>query len=201
MIVALTGTPGTGKSSVSKILRRKYIIMNLNKIIQQHNFISGYDRERRCRIADMKKLNGYIKKQNKGKTLIVEGHLAHLLSVDMIIVLRCSPKILGKRLGKKKYPKKKIMENAEAEAVDVITVESLEKHKKVYEIDTTNISKEKVAEKVEEILSGRFKNYEVGNIDWSEEILTWYSPFLFLKKKKKSDWRKRKRRRDCCAIP
>jgi len=39
MIVALTGTPGTGKSSVSKILRRKYIIMNLNKIIQQHNFI------------------------------------------------------------------------------------------------------------------------------------------------------------------
>ena len=175
MIVALTGTPGTGKTSVSEILRKKgYVVIDLNKIVEQHNFISGYDRERRCSIADMKKLDSYIQKQDRGKMLIVEGHLAHLLSVDMIIVLRCSPKILEKRLGKKKYPKKKIMENAEAEAVDVITVESLERCKKVYEINTTNFKQEKVAEDVERILGGKFKNYEVGNIDWSEEILTWY---------------------------
>ena len=111
MIVGLTGTPGTGKTSVSEILRKKgYVVMDLNKIVEQHNFISGYDRERRCSIADMKKLDSYIRKQDRGKMLIVEGHLAHLLSVDMIIVLRCSPKILEKRLKKKKYPKKKIME-------------------------------------------------------------------------------------------
>jgi len=175
MIVALTGTPGTGKTSVSEILRKKgYAVIDLNKIVEQHNFISGYDDEKRCRIADMKKLDSYIQKQNKGKILIVEGHLAHLLSVDMILVLRCSPKILEKRLGKKKYNKKKIMENIEAEAVDVITVESLERYKKVYEIDTTNINQEKAAEDVESILGGKFKNYEVGNIDWSEEILEWY---------------------------
>lgn len=114
------------------------------------------------------------KKQNKGKIIIVEGHLAHLLSVDTVIVLRCSPKILGKRLKKKKYNKKKIMENIEAEAVDVITVESLERYKKVYEINTTNINQEKVAEDVESILGGKFKNYKVGNIDWSGEILEWY---------------------------
>lgn len=175
MIVALTGTPGTGKTSVSEILRKKgYIVMDLNKVIQQHNFISGYDNERRCSIANMKKVDSYIQKQNKGKMLIVEGHLAHLLSADMIIVLRCSPKILEERLRKKKYHKRKIMENVEAEAVDVISVESLERCKNVYEINTTNISKEKVAEDVERIFGGKFKNYEVGNIDWSEEILTWY---------------------------
>ncbi len=174
MIVALTGTPGTGKSSVSSILRKKgYKVLDLNKIIEKHNFILDYDKERRCRVADIKKLNDYIQKQNKNP-IIVEGHITHLLSVDTAIVLRCSPKILSKRLKKKKYAKKKIMENAEAEAVDAVTVEALERCKNVYEIDTTKITQEKVAEAVEKILGGKFKNYEVGNVDWSEEILEWY---------------------------
>jgi len=173
MIIALTGTPGTGKSYVSSILRKKgYKVLDLNKIVEKHNFILDYDKERRSRVVDIKKLDDYIQKQNKN-LLIVEGHIAHLLSVDMVIVLRCSPKTLKERL-KKRYPKKKIMENVEAEILDVVTVESLERCKNVYEINTTNITPEKVAENVEKILSGKFKNYKVGNIDWSEEILTWY---------------------------
>lgn len=174
MIVALTGTPGTGKSSVSSVLRKKgYSVVDLNRIIKQHNFTLGYDKERRCRVVDIKKLDNYIQKQNKN-LIIVEGHIAHLLSVDTVIVLRCSPKTLKERLEKRKYSKKKVMENVEAEILDVITVESLERCKNVYEIDTTKLCKEKIAEEIKGILSGKFKNYKVGNIDWSEEILEWY---------------------------
>ncbi len=174
MIVALTGTPGTGKTSVSEILRKKgYAVVDLNRVVKQHNFVFDYDKERKCRVADIKKIDDYIQKQNKNP-IIVEGHIAHLLSVDTVIVLRCSPRILSKRLKKKKYDKKKILENAEAEAVDAVTVEALERCKNVYEIDTTKITQEKVAEDVEKILGGKFKNYKVGNVDWSEEILTWY---------------------------
>jgi broad-specificity NMP kinase len=66
-----------------------------------------------------------------------------------------------------------VAENAEAEALDVILVESVETGREVYEIDTTGISPEETADAVFEILAGEKKKYAIGNIDWSEEALDW----------------------------
>ena len=58
--------------------------------------------------------------------VMFEGHLSHLLRVDLAVVLRCSPKVLKERLEAKGWRESKIMENVEAEAVDVILVEALD---------------------------------------------------------------------------
>jgi adenylate kinase len=77
---------------------------------------------------------------------------------------------------KKKWKNQKIMENINAEALDVILCEAVELHPKnnIFEIDTTNINIEEVAASIVKISKKNFqptKTYNIGRIDWSEEIL------------------------------
>lgn len=153
MLIALTGTPGTGKTSVAKLLKN-FNIIELNKLAKEKNFIIGKDKKRKCQIVHLKKLDNYIKKNYKNKNVFLVGHYSHLLSSDLIIVLRCHPKILEKRLKKKKYSKKKIKENLLAEILDLITIEALEKSKNIYEIDTTKKTINEVKKHIINILKG-----------------------------------------------
>ncbi|MCK5559492.1 MAG: toxin, partial [Thermoplasmata archaeon] len=96
-----------------------------------------------------------------------------------IIILRCHPKTLETRLKNKGYNPAKIQENLEAEAIDVITIESVELHgnNEVYEIDVTNKNANDVANDVLKIIKSEDSarnDYKLGKIDWSEEILEWY---------------------------
>ena len=179
MIIALSGTPGTGKSSISAFLQNKeYETVSLNEIALENNFILGIDKERNSKILDIDKLDDYIAKNYKDKNLVfIEGHSSHLLTnVDKVIILRCHPKKLEKRLEEKGWKKEKIRENVEAEILDVILCEAVEIHheKNIFQIDTTEESAEVVASLIIEIIKNNFqpmKKYNIGNIDWSEEIL------------------------------
>ena len=106
--------------------------------------------------------------------LLIEGHLSHLLGVDIAIVLRCSPKLLEERLRSRGYGDDKVRENVEAEAVDVILIEALDCAGKVCEIDVTHLSPQTVADAVSEILAGENEKYPVGHVDWSQEVLDWF---------------------------
>ena len=178
MIIALTGTPGIGKTSVSKILEKTYCVIDLNKIATDKNFIIGIDKDRDSKIVDIEKLNDFINKSNNKKEIVfIEGHISHLLkSIDKVIILRCNPNELRKRLSQKGWKKEKIKENIEAEILDIILCETVDIHpnKKIFEIDTTNKSIIDVALLIKEIIQSGFrdvKSYNIGNIDWSEEIL------------------------------
>lgn len=201
MIVALTGTPGTGKSTVSKLLRnKKYKVLGLNDIIKLENLTLGHDAARQTDEVDLERLNHYLtenlkpsyrnEKDNKqgtiskkksdnivGNSIFLEGHIAHLLPlVDLVIILRCHPTELRKRLTNKAWAENKIHENLEAEAVDSILIESMERFNQdnVFEIDTTHLKPSEVMEGIINILKGNVKGFEAGRIDWSEEILKWY---------------------------
>ena len=179
MIVALTGTPGVGKTAVSQILQNEgFDIIDLNKLAVEHDFWIGTDKQRDSKIIDIKQINTYVTETYKEKDLIIiEGHLSHLLkSVDNVIVLRCHPIELKQRLLTKGWSTEKIRENIEAEILDVILCEAVDLHAKtnMFEIDTTDKSIDKVASAVVEIIRNKFKNmkkYNIGKIDWSEEIL------------------------------
>ena len=164
MKVSLTGTPGVGKTSVANELKRRgYRILRIENIADK--FTIGYDDERECKIVDEDALNKYVSKLKDG-IIIIEGHLSHLLDVDAVIILRCHPEELKKRLRMKGWGEKKIKENVEAEALDIILQRALEKHEKIWEIDTTNKSVDETANKIERILKGKIPcNY--GKIDWS----------------------------------
>ncbi len=177
MIIAITGTPGTGKTSVSKILQKKgYKIIDLNKIACEKNFIIGRDEKRDSSIVDIKKFNIYVKKNYTGKKIVfIEGHLSHLLkTVDKVIVLRCHPNKLKKNLTKKGWNVEKIKENLEAEMLDIILCEAVDIHpkKNIFEVDVTNKTFDNIASSIIEIIESRNrKKYNIGKIDWSEEIL------------------------------
>ena len=172
MKIALTGTPGTGKTSVSRILENKYHVIYLNDFKDVREY---YDRERDTYVVNINKLREKIENMNMKGTVILEGHYAHDMGVDMVIVLRCHPDELRKRLKLRNYSDLKIMENVEAEAMGIISEEclSLYLEENVYEIDTTQKSVEDVANAIIQIIEGRGKEYRK-RLNYMEEILKWY---------------------------
>lgn len=167
MLIALTGTPGTGKSSVAELLRRKgYRVASVVELAKKYDCI--IDEEDGELVIDVENLANVIDFDG-----VVEGHLSHLLKPDLAIVLRCNPAVLKERLRERKWSEEKLMENVEAELLDVILVEALEQTGEVYEIDTTEMSVDEVADVVDGIIKGVEevrKRYKPGRIDWLFEL-------------------------------
>lgn len=169
MKIAITGTPGVGKTSVANILAKKeYKILRIEDIAD--NFVIGYDEERQSKIVDEEKMDEYIRKLKEEDVLIIVGHLSHLLSVDAVILLRCHPDELKRRLERKGWNERKIRENLEAEALDIILQRALEKHKNIWEIDTTNKGVEEVADIIDKIIK-KMPPPSYGKIDYSGWLL------------------------------
>lgn len=185
MIIALTGTPGTGKTTVCGIIgrhsqyRKQFKIIDLNKLVLDETLYSGKDEARDTYIADMERLEKRVEQEISRMPecidVILEGHLAHLLPADAVIVLRAHPLAIRRRLGEKEYSSNKIKENADAEALDVILVESVEICRNVFEIDTTDMNPlavvRSVVSIVEDLKQGRIPEaYLPGKMDWIEQV-------------------------------
>ncbi len=111
MRVALTGTPGTGKSAVATVLEKHgYTIVRLHKLARENICIDGVDKKRHSQLIDIDKLNNCIKKNFALDSLVFfEGHVGHLLTtMEKVVILRCHPNELKKRLKKKKDLKSRI---------------------------------------------------------------------------------------------
>jgi adenylate kinase len=172
--LSLTGTPGTGKSTVAKILASKGLkVIELGDLAKDKGLLEKLDRKRGTYEVDVKRLDKAVGELDSEPTTILVGHLSHLVSTDIVVVLRCRPSVLASRLKARGYPDRKVAENAGAEALDVILVESVETGREVFEVDTTGITSEEAAEAVMSILAGEKEKYAIGNIDWSEEALDW----------------------------
>ena len=174
MLVAISGTPGTGKTAVCEKLRKDgYKVVDLNKLAYDSNSVIGVDPQRDVDIVDTDALKLKVR-EFENDLVFLDGHFSHLMDVDVAIILRCNPEELRKRLEKKQWKESKIRENVEAEAVDAITVESTDSNAETLEIDTTNTSADQTAEAVIRIVQGEREEFRLGQIDWSEVILDWY---------------------------
>jgi adenylate kinase len=105
---------------------------------------------------------------DSGEIVVLEGHLSHYFADDAII-LRLSPLELKARLQARGYSEKKIMENIEAEALDVILIEALENCSQVHEIDTTCRSPHEVADLAVKTIR-REIDMLPGDIDWLDQL-------------------------------
>ena len=171
MRIAVTGTPGVGKTSACAFVNSMRVV-HVNELIDELGLATGYDSKRKTKVVDTVRLAKEVDKLRGD--MLMEGHLSHLLHPEIAVVLRCSPSVLEKRLRAKGWSEKKVRENVEAEAVDVILIEAMESVPMVLEIDTTDKKPAKVGAAIEEIISGDRKKYRAGSIDWSQEVLGWF---------------------------
>ncbi len=163
-MIALTGTPGTGKSSVAAELRKRgYAVTSIIDLAERYGCVIG--EEEGELVIDIEKLAELAEFDG-----IVEGHLSHLLRAEKVIVLRCNPLVLKERLLARGWNYEKVMDNVEAELLDVILIEALESCGEVYEIDATAASAKEVADAVEEIIKGRGEAFKPGRVNWLAEL-------------------------------
>lgn len=172
MIIAISGSGGTGKTTVAKLLAKdlNYRLIRLDVLAKKKKFIIGYDKKRKSKIVSVYKLKKELKKiEKKNSNLVLEGLYSHEFPADFVFILRCNPKILEKRLKKKYDWKTKIVENLEAEMIGLITQEALDYNKNVFEIDTTNKTVNQTIRKIKDVLKGKEK-YQAGRIDWLKKV-------------------------------
>ena len=166
MMTGITGTPGTGKTAVAAELeRRGHRIVHLTDTVRP--YVVEEDRARQTLVVDV----GRWVEECEPVEGIVEGHLAHLLPCDRVVVLRCRPDVLAARLAPRGYPAEKIAENRDAEALDVILIETLEEHpdEHILEVDTTGLSIGECADRIEEFIRGELPS-SYGSIDWTDHL-------------------------------
>src|SRR5216110_873121 len=171
MIVAITGTPGTGKSSACAVLSvRGYAVMDLDVIARREGFIAGRDEARGSDEVDTEAMRRSL--HVSAKVAFLTSHYSHRMDANIAIVLRCRPSVLRSRLEERGWPEAKVRENVEAEAINVILQEATSRLPFVFEIDTSNTTAAQTAERVLAILQGKREGHEPGSVDWSDEVLS-----------------------------
>jgi adenylate kinase len=177
MLIGITGTPGTGKTSVTKLLEKErfYQVIHLNELIKDEKLYSEVDSERDCVVADMDRVYDRVLELHDRSypVTIVDSHLSHHIA-DIVIVLRTDPAILRGRLEKRNYSEEKVKENLEAEALDIILAESVEWCEKVFELDTSGESADNTEKAIMRIIRGLRngnteeleEEFRPGSVDW-----------------------------------
>lgn len=160
MRIIITGTPGTGKTIVSDKLGKKLKleVLHVTDFVKQNNIGTKSKNEKEIDVDIYK-----LKKALLNKKGIIESHLLceFNLKDSVVIVLRCDPKILIKRLSKRHYPQNKVRENTEAEAIDYCTQLAEKNYDQVFEVDTTKLSVQQTVDKCIKIIKGKYKGDKV----------------------------------------
>jgi adenylate kinase len=158
MIIAISGTPGTGKTSVARLLGEKlgFRVLGLNDFAKKRGLFSGYDKKRDSHIVDIARIRKELRKV-KAKDLIIESHYAHDMDSDILFILGVKPDELRKRGDEKGWRREKTEENVLVELMDVTKAEALDNRKVFHEIDTTGKKPAKVVNEILKILK-KYKN-------------------------------------------
>ena len=160
--VALTGVPGTGKSTVAAHLAPGIRSVEVGDLAVTWGLAR---RSAGALSVDVERMRRRFRRTPPRVDLVV-GHLAHLLPVRDVIVLRCHPEELRTRLERSRRgsPRER-RENYVAEALDVVLVEAVRPGRRLWEVDTTHRSPGAVAREVRRVWRLRPPS-RYGRVDW-----------------------------------
>lgn len=192
MRVAVTGTPGTGKTTATDHLDET--VVHLNDAVREQTdgvggdateqtgdatdgsggeLVADRDDERDSLIVDLDAAATFVDERVAATDgpVVVESHLAHRLAADRVVVLRCRPDVLEDRLVERGESPESAAENRESEALDVVTGEAVEQHGRdaVYEIETTQATPVETAAAIEAVVAGD-REPAVGTVDYIEYV-------------------------------
>lgn len=151
--IALSGTPGTGKSRVARALRARWRVEEVGALARRAGAARGSGRRVE---VDVARLRRWMLRHPDERPELLVGHLAHLLPVDGAIVLRCRPIELRRRLDRARRGRaSERRANAVAEAIDLVLHEAIDAGLPVWEVDTTSVPVAQVAREVDRLVRVR----------------------------------------------
>lgn len=171
-VIALTGVPGTGKTAIAHHVSGVEIV-DANALARQADAIEGEDEQRGAAVVDEQRLAQASQELLSSEgPLLVEGHLSHHCATDAVILLRCHPDELRRRLQQRDWSSAKIEENVMAETLDALVPEI--QTRPAAELDTTDREAADLAKRVEELFTGETLEADwldpLGTADWTHTI-------------------------------
>ena len=168
MRVALTGTPGVGKTTVAAVAAQNgWTVVDVKAWARKEGCVVAYDEADQADVIDTDRL---AQRMPKGDQLLFEGHLSHLLPVDQVWLIRCDPAVLRPRLEARGYGPAKVVENLEAEALDILLSEALDHHERVLQRDGTRRTPQALFQAFAEASPGGAKETDLEAVDWSDRL-------------------------------
>lgn len=178
-ILALTGTPGTGKTSIARELaHRGWRVLAPGDLVDASDVPSEPDPHRATRVVDVDAAGEAVAPRvtaarEAGTDLVLEGHWSHDLALhDVVVLLRCHPGTLRERLRGKGWRDAKVRENVEAELVGVLAHE-LRGEPAAAEVDTTELTPPQAADRVLEVAADPARAPPPGTVDWIRDAADW----------------------------
>ena len=174
--IFITGTPCTGKTTVSEVLSNRLgcRLIKINDLAIENDFVLGIDEDKGYKIIDIDALNEKVLEiiSESVELTIFEGHLSHLCSgADKVIVLRVHPEILRTRLEERNYSESKIRENLEAEAMGVCTAEAFDEYgDRISEIDASDLSIDEIVDLIGDVILDKI-DFPAGEVDFMDWLL------------------------------
>jgi len=148
------------------------VYLSLGEYVLEHRLFAGFDRKRTTRIVDVNRARKRIRTitQSIQTPLIIDTHHPEGIVPDRvashIFVLRCDPRILIRRLQRKKWSREKIRENVMGEILDYCYINARSNYakSKVVQLDTSSSNPKQTVKAALRILSGA--KPAILRVDW-----------------------------------
>ena len=139
-VILMTGTPGTGKTTTCKRIKRELKkiektvkILNVSELIKKEELFEAYDADMETHIIDDAHVRRRVKNiinSCRKDYLLIETHTVSTIprnAIDRAIVLTAETSVLYDRLTERNYPKCKIEENIDCEIMQVVYEEAVQR--------------------------------------------------------------------------
>ncbi|CAG8570006.1 2121_t:CDS:2 [Paraglomus brasilianum] len=131
--ILITGTPGTGKTSLAEISAQATGLthIDVSALVKENSLHSGYDEEFDTLILDDDRLVDELEEKVSQGGKIVDFHSCEVFPerwFDLVLVLRTDNTILYDRLVERGYNQNKITENIDCEIFQVVLEEARESY-------------------------------------------------------------------------
>ncbi|MEM0155012.1 MAG: AAA family ATPase [Thermoplasmataceae archaeon] len=149
-MICISGVPGSGKTTICSLLVSKGMdCRSANRVAEDLDCISNG-------AVDIDKMRSRMPQVD-----VLEGHYAHLLGCEAVIILTAREDIIRERLSARGYLNEKIETNIDSLLADTIYYESLDllPSGKIFRVDTSDISPEQAANLVTQTI----RNLRINN--------------------------------------